>query len=48
MSPPLFTLHSPHAFLSVIEQHTDVWEEHSNTLSILILSANWSVFTENQ
>lgn len=38
-SPPLFTLHSPHAFSSVIEQHANVSEEHSNTSSILVLSA---------
>lgn len=43
MSPPLFTLHSPHAFSSAIEQHTDVSEEHSNTSSTLVLSANWGV-----
>lgn len=42
MSPALFTLHSPNAFLSVIEQHTDV-SEHSNTSRLLVLSANWGV-----
>lgn len=44
-----FFVHTPfsHAILSVIEQHTDVSEEHCTTSSILVVSAYWGVFTEN-